>query len=108
MRNEPWRGGGPRVVELGSGIPAAYAARLLGDFGADVIKVEPPGIGDSTRALGPFPARSAERGTRNDGPVPSSAFRAPRSALGMGGLFLYLNAGKRSVTLDLASTDDVE
>jgi len=37
------------VVELGSGISAAYAARLLADFGADVIKVEPPDRGDETR-----------------------------------------------------------
>ncbi len=51
---EPWRTTGLRVVELGGGISAAYAARLLADFGADVIKVEPPGRGDQARRAGPF------------------------------------------------------
>ena len=46
--------GGLRVVELGAGIPAAYATKLLADLGADVIKVEPPG-GDPLRLHGPFP-----------------------------------------------------
>ncbi|HSF59478.1 MAG TPA: CoA transferase, partial [Candidatus Binatia bacterium] len=41
-----------RIVELGD-IPASYAARLLADLGADVIKVEPPG-GDPNRLLPPF------------------------------------------------------
>src|SRR6185503_1958562 len=83
-----WRdGGGLRVVELGDGIAAAYGARLLADFGADVIKVEPPD-GDSTRAIGPF---------RDD--------VADREASGM---FLYLNFNKRGVTLDLARPPDVQ
>ena len=34
---------GIRVVELGEGVSAAYCARLLADFGADVVKVETPG-----------------------------------------------------------------
>ena len=38
------------VVELATGIAGPYAGKLLADFGADVVKVEPPG-GDS-RALG--------------------------------------------------------
>jgi crotonobetainyl-CoA:carnitine CoA-transferase CaiB-like acyl-CoA transferase len=48
--------------------------------GADVIKIEPP-QGDAARQTGPFP---------NDTPDPEAS-----------GLFLYLNTGKRSVTLDL-------
>ena len=44
---------GVRVVELGSGIPTAFAARLLGDLGADVVKVEPPG-GDPLRGAEPL------------------------------------------------------
>ena len=44
-----------RLVELGSGLAAAYTAKLLADLGADVVKIEPPG-GDATRKLGPFPA----------------------------------------------------
>ena len=66
---------------------AAYTAKLLGDLGADVIKVEPPN-GDSTRALGPFP------GNRPD--------------LETSGLFLYLNANKRGVVLDLDAETDRE
>src|SRR5215216_3972368 len=83
-----WRsGGGLRVIELGSGISAAYGARLLADFGADVIKVETPGIGDSSRAMGPFP-----------GNVPD-----PERS----GMYLYLNVNKRGITLDLGQPEDV-
>ncbi len=78
---EPWHGTGLRVVEVGGGISAAFAARLLADFGADVIKVEPPGRGDEARRAGPFPS---------DEPHPEKS-----------GLFLYLNFNKRSVTLDV-------
>jgi crotonobetainyl-CoA:carnitine CoA-transferase CaiB-like acyl-CoA transferase len=70
---------GVRVLELGSGIPSAYCARLLADFGADVVKVEPPG-GDPIRRLGPYPG---------DEP------HAERS-----GLFFVLNCNKRSAVLD--------
>src|SRR5258708_30618085 len=77
---------GLRVVECGGGVAAAYAAKLLRDLGADVVKVEPP-EGDFSRLRGPFP-----------GGVPD------REA---SGIFIYLNAGKRSVTLDLATTEGV-
>ena len=70
----------PRVLELGSGFSAAYAAKLLGDHGADVVKVETP-EGDRTRRRGPFP------GNRSD---------AEQS-----GAFLALNLNKRGVCLDL-------
>src|SRR5947209_7355338 len=75
---------GLRVVECGGGVAAAYAAKLLADLGAEVVKVEPP-EGDYTRLRGPFP-----------GTVPN------REA---SGLFIYLNAGKQSVVLDLATPD---
>ncbi len=78
-----WQRDGLRIIELGSGISAAFGARLLADFGADVIKVEPPGIGDESRKAGPFPG---------DVPHPEKS-----------GLFLYLNFGKRSITLDVES-----
>jgi len=71
-----------RVVEIGDGVSAAYATKLLADLGADVVKIEPPGRGDRTRHRGPFP----------DGvPHPEKS-----------GLFLYLNANKHGITLDLA------
>jgi crotonobetainyl-CoA:carnitine CoA-transferase CaiB-like acyl-CoA transferase len=71
------------VVELGGGIAAAYGARLLADFGADVIKVEPPGAGDESRRAGPFPGDESH----------------PEKS----GLFLYLNCRKRGVTLDITT-----
>ncbi|MBL8385779.1 MAG: CoA transferase [Burkholderiales bacterium] len=72
---------GLRVVELGDGTAAPLAAKLLADFGADVVKVE-TGAGDATRRRGPF------AGDRAD---PDAS-----------GLFHYLNANKRGIVLDLA------
>lgn len=76
-----------RVLELGEDVSNAYATRLLADLGAEVVKVERPRDGDALRAWGPFPA-----GREND----------PEA----GGLFRYLNTGKRSVALDLAEDGD--
>lgn len=69
-----------RVLELGSGVSASYAAKLLGDYGADVIKVEMPD-GDETRRRGPFPSENGD----------------PEQS----GLFLALNVNKRGVCIDL-------
>ena len=49
---------GVRVLELGTFISAPFAAALLGDFGADVIKIELPGQGDPMRTLGEYPPGS--------------------------------------------------
>lgn len=50
--------GGPlarlRVLDLGTMVASPVAATLFADFGADVIKVEQPGTGDTLRGLGPF------------------------------------------------------
>jgi crotonobetainyl-CoA:carnitine CoA-transferase CaiB-like acyl-CoA transferase len=70
-----------RVLEVGDGVAAAYASKLLADLGANVVKIEPPGGGDRTRRRGPFP-----------GGVPH-----PEKS----GLFLYLNANKRGIAIDL-------
>jgi len=69
------------VVEYGDGISAAHAGKMLADFGATVIKVEPP-EGDALRRAGPFPG---------DVPDPEKA-----------GHFLYLNTNKYGVTLNPA------
>ena len=76
-----------RVLDFGEDVSNAYATRLLADLGADVVKIEFPGRGDSLRAWGPFPL-----GREGD----------PEA----GGLFLYLNAGKKSVALDLEAPAD--
>ena len=72
---------GVRVLELGEFTSAPYCGKLLADMGADVVKVERVGAGDWARDYGPYP---------NDLP------HRERS-----GLFLYLNADKRGVTLNL-------
>ena len=71
-----------RVVDLSNGIAGAFCSKLFADFGADVIKVEPPS-GDPTRSLGPFPGDTAD----------------PEAS----GMFIYLNANKRGATLNLES-----
>ena len=82
--NYPTALSGLRVLELGSMVAVPYCGKLLASLGADVVKVEPPKAGDPSRRRGPFP-----------GDVP----HAERS-----GTFLYLNTGKRGVTLDVDDT----
>ena len=74
---------GLRVVEFGEYISAPYLGRLLTLYGAEVIKIEPP-AGDRARRHGPYPKDA-----------PGDPDRS--------GLFLYLNAGKLSVTIDPAA-----
>ena len=69
------------VLDLSDNVAGAYCGRLLAGFGADVIKVEPPDVGDWARRVGPFPQDIAH----------------PEKS----GLFLHLNAGKRSLTFDI-------
>ncbi len=73
---------GLRVLELATEVAGPFAGKLLADFGAELIKVEPPG-GDQARRHGPFP---------DDVPDPEQS-----------ALFLHLNANKRSVVADPGS-----
>ena len=70
-----------KVLDFTHYIAGAYCTKLLADYGADVIKIERPNVGDATRRMGPFPG---------DVPHPEKS-----------GLFLHLNTNKRSLTLDL-------
>ena len=45
---------GLKVLDIATVFAGPFAAALLGDMGADVLKVEMPGVGDPLRALGPF------------------------------------------------------
>ena len=71
-RTAPSSLAGIRVLDLGRVVAAPYAAQLLGDLGADVIKVERPKVGDDVRAYGTM------------------------------GHYLSWNRNKRSITIDLS------
>jgi CoA:oxalate CoA-transferase len=75
---------GLKVLELGLFISAPYCGKLLADMGAQVIKIEPTGSSDPSRQYGPFLKDDPHR---------------ERS-----GLFLYLNANKWGVTLNLETS----
>jgi crotonobetainyl-CoA:carnitine CoA-transferase CaiB-like acyl-CoA transferase len=70
---------GIRVLDLGRVVAAPYAAQLLGDLGAEVIKIERPGVGDDVRSFG-----------------------NPLGRKGIGAHFASWNRNKRSITVDLA------
>lgn len=78
------RGAGPlagyRILDLTTMLSGPWATMLLGDQGADVVKVEVPGSGDHTRALG------------------------NRSG-GMSSMYLNINRSKRSITINLKKAE---
>jgi len=72
---------GTTILDLTHVLAGPYATMVLGNLGARVIKVEPPGRGDDARAFGPF---------HNDVSL----------------YFAAINAGKQSIALDLRDADD--
>lgn len=68
---------GIRILDLSRLLPGAYATQMMADFGADVIKVEEPGMGDYGR------------------------FMPPQGPGGMSLYFVAINRNKRSITLNL-------
>src|SRR5262245_12479790 len=75
---------GVRVLDASRVLAGPFCGQILGDLGADVIKVERPGSGDETRAWGP-------------------PFAGPLSAY-----YLSCNRNKRAITLDLAHPEGLE
>ncbi len=75
---------GVRVLDLTRVLAGPYCTMFLGDLGAEVVKVEQPGIGDDTRGWGP-------------------PFAGGESAY-----FLCVNRNKKSITLDLKSAEGIE
>lgn len=72
---------GLKVLDLSQYVAGPYCTKLMADLGAEVIKIEEPGVGDSARTLPPF---------FEDTPHPERS-----------GLFLYLNTNKLGITLKL-------
>ena len=76
---------GVRVIDLTRVLAGPYCTMMLGDLGADVIKIEIPGRGDDTRQWGP-----------------------PFTASGESAYFISANRNKRSLTLNLKSDEGLE
>ena len=72
-----------KVLDLSNHISGSYTTRLMAGWGAEVIKVEKPGSGDTARQIAPFANNIPDHETSS--------------------LFLYLNANKKSITLNLES-----
>ena len=75
---------GIRVLDLSRVLAGPYCSMILGDLGADVIKVERPGVGDETRHWGP-----------------------PFAAPGESAYFLCVNRNKRSITVDMKKPEGI-
>ena len=71
---------GVKILEFCTTVSGAYCAKLMADLGAEVIKIEPPGIGDGARRKPPFLKDEAH----------------PEKS----GLFMYINTSKFGITLD--------
>jgi crotonobetainyl-CoA:carnitine CoA-transferase CaiB-like acyl-CoA transferase len=78
---------GLKIVELSERVAGPFCTKVMADMGAEVVKIEQPGIGDVARTRGPFPG---------DYPHPD------RSAL-----FLYLNTNKIGISLDITKPEGV-
>ena len=76
---------GVRILDLTRVLAGPYCTMMLGDMGADVIKVEAPGRGDDTRQWGP-----------------------PFTESGMSAYFISANRNKRSITVNLKSAEGMK
>src|SRR5215472_17398420 len=76
-----------RVLDLSRVLAAPWATQILGDLGAEIIKIEKPGEGDETRHFGP-PFLTTHAGDKGDATY-----------------FLAANRNKKSVTVDIAKPE---
>lgn len=79
---------GIRVLDLTRILTGPSCTQILGDLGADIIKIERPGVGDDTRTWGPPYVKDS------DG-----------KETGESGYYLCANRNKRSVTIDISNAD---
>jgi len=82
---------GLRILDLSRILAGPTCTQLLGDYGADVIKVEKPGQGDDTRAWGP-PYVTAPAGSHSA----ESAY------------YLSANRNKRSIAIDITTPEGAD
>jgi crotonobetainyl-CoA:carnitine CoA-transferase CaiB-like acyl-CoA transferase len=74
---------GIRILDFCQVIAGSYTTTILGDFGAEIIKIEPPGTGDNLRRVGPM-------------------------INGKSGFFIMLNRNKKSISVDLKMPEGIE
>lgn len=79
---------GIRVLDLSRVLAGPFCTQMLGDLGAEIIKVERPGVGDDTRRWGPPFLDDAEG-----------------NATGESAYYLSCNRNKKSIAVDITSTD---
>ncbi|WP_431274547.1 CaiB/BaiF CoA transferase family protein [Variovorax ureilyticus] len=79
---------GIKVLDLSRVLAGPWCTQILADLGADVVKIERPGVGDDTRTWGPPFLKDAEGNDTNQATY-----------------FTACNRNKRSVTIDMATPD---
>lgn len=79
---------GLKILDLSEFASGSYCTKMFTGWGAEVIKIENPNCGDIARTIGPFPG---------DEPDPEKSV-----------LYLYLNTGKKSITLNLKTATGVK
>ena len=79
---------GIRVLDFTIMLAGPFATMMLGDCGAEVIKIERPGTGDNTRVIGPFSSKDPDHQA--------------------GGVFLSIGRNKKSITIDLKRPKGIE
>lgn len=77
-----------RVLDFTLMLAGPFATMMLGDYGAEIIKIEQPGKGDNTRNIGPFADHDSEQKA--------------------GGFFLSISRNKRSMTVNLKHPEGIE